>query len=202
MSDRRDYVREATRSVCSHLLLHPDWLQGKAAKAVATTFGLQHGAEEHQRKGGLETGTKAAARNVGRQGCMMNMKQPTYPRAKIWALRTPVGSWDDATFVMCLQCSSMAPWILGFKHSCLSSALLSGSPCVLQCASKCSTHHGEQTCSSDGSHLESPTAVTTRAGEMLWGSWVVGNKTALGLLIARAIRGNTKTTSKAVSPAG
>lgn len=65
---------------------------------------------------------------------MLSMKQPTYPRAKIWALRTPVGSWGDATFFMCLLCSSMASWIPSFKHSCLS-------PCITQCFPTCALMH-------------------------------------------------------------
>ena len=131
----RGYVREATRSVFSHPFLHPNWPRDKM---VATAFGLCHGAEEHQNRRGLERGTKAAACNVRRQGWMLSVKQPTYPRAKIWALGTPAGSWVDATFFMCLLRSSMAPWILSFKHSCLSS-------CITQCFPTCALMHLQST---------------------------------------------------------
>lgn len=105
----RVYVREGTSSVCSCPFLHPNWSQDKMA---ATVFGL---IMEHQKKGGIERGTKAAVFNIRRQGWVLNTKQPTaYCRAKTWALGTPSGS-RDYTIFWCAFC--VPSWLLGSSAS-------------------------------------------------------------------------------------
>lgn len=131
-SKARQGLRERGNQIC---LLSPI-LPPKPA--TRQNGGHHHGAEEHQKRGELERWTKAVACNIKRQGWMLNMKQPTYPRAKIGAPGTPAGSWDDATFFMYLLRSSMAPWILSFKHSCLSS-------CITQCFPTCALMHLQST---------------------------------------------------------
>lgn len=124
-------MREATRSVCCHPFFHPNWPQDKM---VATTMEQR----SIKRKEGWSEGQKPLHVTSRGKGWMLNMKQPTYPRAKIWAPGTPAGSWDDATFFMYLLRSSMAPWILSFKHSCLSS-------CITQCFPTCALMHLQST---------------------------------------------------------